>query len=122
MNDQIQLIRDDVVKIQENVDRRINAQHKLINSEVVVLKDYDIKINTLIDLCIKASVFTQGDFEIITDMRRGLRLMGPEEPIALKDIVWVNYKAKIEKPDGTFERDRRSRRTSSPHRHQRNDL
>lgn len=102
MLEQIDKFRKELNDVRAEIDRKINAQDRLVRSEVLILKDYDVKINTLLDLCVKAGVFDKGSFDMISDVRRGLRLLGPDEAIKVGDIVWVSYVAKMPNEEGVL--------------------
>lgn len=79
---------------------RVQSQHKLLNSTMVLLKNYNARLETLQELLCDNKVLDGAQFEQLTDAKLGLRLLGAEETIKIGDVVWVEYEATI---DGKLE-------------------
>lgn len=75
---------------------KMSESKRIIETTTTFAYDTDRKLEALVDLLTECNVITREGFEQRADQKRGLRLRGKDEEIGDKDIVWVNYEAKIE--------------------------
>lgn len=80
----------------DGLKEKIVAQHRLGQSTLLLLKNYDARIVALTDLCSAAGVFTLDKFEEQADGLLGLRTRAIGEQVKTGDTVWVSYTALTE--------------------------
>jgi len=78
------------------VSEKLDSQHRIINGTMLVFQDADVQMQTIKDFLIERGVMTEAEYNERVDIRRGLRIMGPEDKIKNGDIAWVSYIAKID--------------------------
>lgn len=77
----------------EQIRQKVVAQHRLGQSTLLLLKNYDARIVTLTHLCAEAGIFTLEKFEEEADKKLGLRLRAIGEEVQAGDTIWVKYTA-----------------------------
>ena len=75
---------------------RIQAQHRLMNSTMILLKNYNARLETIQELLIDNKIVDGAQFEQVCDAKLGLRLLGADEEIRVGDVAWCTYEAKVE--------------------------
>lgn len=75
---------------------RVQSQHQLLNSTMVLLKNYNARLESLQELLIENKSLDGAQFEMVTDAKLGLRLLDATETIKVGDVVWVEYEASID--------------------------
>lgn len=75
---------------------RVMGQHRLLNSTIVLLKNYDARLQTIQELLVDNKIIDGAQFEMNTDAKLGLRLLGADETIKVGDVAWVEYEASID--------------------------
>ena len=79
----------------KTVDARAQQQHQLLQSILVLMKNYDARLMTLQKISFQHELSNEEDFSDRVDNLLGLRRKGPEEKIEAGDVVWVKYEALI---------------------------
>lgn len=77
----------------ELLDNKIEAQHKLLKSQLVILKNVDARIEAIKELLVSKGIFTEDEYQVTVDDKLGLKVKGAGELIEIGDIVWVKYVA-----------------------------
>lgn len=76
------------------LDEKIEAQNKLLKSQLVIMKNVDARIEGIRNLLIVKNVFTDDEYQRSVDACLGLKRKDAETDVIEKgDIVWVNYVA-----------------------------
>jgi hypothetical protein len=82
-----------LVKRHETVADRTNTQHKLLQSILVLMKNYDARLLTLQRAAFASNLITEDAFSEEVDNHLGLRRRADDESIEVGDVVWVRYTA-----------------------------
>ena len=91
----IQQFKQHSALINQALDRTAN-QHRLMNSTMILLKNYNARLETIQELLIENNIIDSARFEQLTDAKLGLRLLGPQETIKIGDVVWCEYEAFVD--------------------------
>lgn len=86
-------LHEALVKRHETVDARTQSQHKLLQSILVLMKNYDARLLTLQKAAFSGNLITEDSFSEEVDNFLGLRRRESTETIEVGDVVWVKYTA-----------------------------
>ena len=86
-------LHEALVKRHETVNERTQTQHKLLQSILVLMKNYDARMLTLQRAAFASNLITEEAFTEEVDNHLGLRKRTDDEPIEVGDVVWVKYTA-----------------------------
>ncbi len=77
----------------ELLDNKIEAQNKLLKSQLVIMKNLDARFEAIKELLVSKGIITEDEYQTTVDSKLGLRAKMGDEKIAIGDIVWVKYVA-----------------------------
>jgi len=81
---------------QAALESKIQKQERIINSMMVVIKDYDSQVQVLKSMLFSQSILDKVEYETSVDMRRGLRIKSETELVEHGDVAWVDYHAETD--------------------------
>lgn len=75
---------------------RMIAQHRLLKSSLIALKNVDARFEALRKMLVDANTIDEQKYQTLIDANLGLRLRDESEKIIIGDVAWVSYTAIVD--------------------------